>query len=173
MKFVKPEVFSNNFTCPNCGVLSKQDWWSVKWSGSRDSGHRREYENLRVGKCHNCNENTLWVQDKMHYPENGNAPFPNPEMPESVRKLYLEATSIHSKSSRGAAALLRLSIQVLCKELGESGKNINKDIGELVKKGLPEIVQQSLTLCVLLEMMLFILDKLIQTTRKLLDSFLT
>lgn len=80
----------------------------------------------------------------MYYPVNGNAPFPNPEMPKSVLKLYLEASSIHTKSPRSAAALLRLSIQLLCKELGEPGKNINNDIGNLVKKGLPEIVQQSL-----------------------------
>ncbi len=80
----------------------------------------------------------------MFYPDNGNAPFPNPEMPEPVLRLYMEASAIHIKSPRGAAALLRLSIQVLTKELGEEGKNINKDIGNLVKKGLPEIVQQSL-----------------------------
>jgi len=80
----------------------------------------------------------------MYYPNTGNAPFPNPEMPESVRKVYIEASSIHTKSPRGASALLRLGIQLLCKELGEAGKNINTDIASLVKKGLPEIVQQSL-----------------------------
>ena len=80
----------------------------------------------------------------MYYPDSGNIPFPNPEMPESVKNIYLEAGSIYSKSPRGAAALLRLGVQLLCKELGESGKNINTDIAELVKKGLPSIVQQSL-----------------------------
>lgn len=80
----------------------------------------------------------------MYFPDTGNAPFPNPEMPEAVLKLYIEASAIHTKSPRGAAALLRLAIQVLCKELGEAGNNINTDIGNLVKKGLPEIVQQSL-----------------------------
>ncbi len=82
--------------------------------------------------------------DVMFYPDTGNAPFPNPEMPEAVKKIYLEAASIHIKSPRGASALLRLGIQILCKELGEGGKNINSDISSLVKKGLPEIVQQSL-----------------------------
>ena len=65
-------------------------------------------------------------------------------MPEPVKSIYLEAASVYSKSPRGSAVLLRLGIQILCKELGESGKNINNDITELVKKGLPEIVQQSL-----------------------------
>lgn len=39
----------------------------------------------------------------MYYPDIENAPFPNPEMPQEVLKLYLEAASIHSKSPRGAA----------------------------------------------------------------------
>lgn len=80
----------------------------------------------------------------MLYPETGPAPLPNSEMPPGVRTLYEEAASIQSRSPRGAAALLRLGIQLLCKELGEPGNNINEDIASLVSKGLPEIVQQSL-----------------------------
>ena len=48
------------------------------------------------------------------------------------------------ESPRGAAALLRLSIQMLCKELGESGKKLDDAIANLVKKGLSPIVQKSL-----------------------------
>lgn len=40
--------------------------------------------------------------------------------------------------------MLRLAIQVICKELGEKGKNINDDIANLVKKGLSVQIQQSL-----------------------------
>lgn len=143
MKYIPPQVFLNSFTCPHCGAIAKQDWWMKRWYGDQPNNDKAQHP-LRVGSCHHCRQTTLWVEDKMYYPDTGNAPFPNPEMPETVLKLYLEASSISSKSPRGAAALLRLSIQVLCQELGESGKNINLDIGSLVKKGLPLIVQQSL-----------------------------
>jgi hypothetical protein len=143
MKYIQPEVFLNSFTCPHCGAIAKQDWWMKRWRGDNPNDNETIHP-LRVGTCQHCQETTVWVEDKMYFPDTGNAPFPNPEMPESVLKLYMEASSVSSKSPRGAAALLRLSIQVLCQELGESGKNINTDVGSLVKKGLPVIVQQSL-----------------------------
>ena len=142
MSYIQPKVFSNKFTCPFCAVIAKQDWDSrtLNFNLMKDVKHHP----LRIGSCQYCHKKTIWLEDSMIFPDIGNAPFPNLEMPETVKKLYLEAASIHMKSPRGAAALLRLAIQILSKELGEEGKNINKDIGNLVKKGLPVIVQQSL-----------------------------
>ena len=65
-------------------------------------------------------------------------------MPESVKQLYKEAALIYNKSPRAACALLRLAIDRLCNELGETDRDINKNIGALVKRGLSVEVQQAL-----------------------------
>lgn len=94
--------------------------------------------------CSSCNELSIWIFEDMIWPPESGVPRPNPDLPNDVRSDYEEASAILRASPRGAAALLRLSIQKLCKHLGESGDNLNKDISELVKKGLLPLVKESL-----------------------------
>jgi len=71
-------------------------------------------------------------------------PGPANDMPPEIAEDFNEARSVFGSSPRASAALLRLAIQKLCKYLGQSGKNMNDDIAELVKAGLPVKIQQSL-----------------------------
>lgn len=100
--------------------------------------------NMDVGKCDHCSKITIWLEDKMLYPSKSSVPIPNDDLNSEIKKDYNEAAEILEKSPKSAAALLRLAIQKLCKQLGESGENINDDIGKLVKKGLPVKIQKSL-----------------------------
>lgn len=56
-------------------------------------------------------------------------------MPANVREDD-EAALIVDQSPRGAAALIRLAIQKLMPHLHQKGKDLNSDIGALVKEGL-------------------------------------
>lgn len=105
---------------------------------------RRLLMNVNISKCYNCKEIAVWVHDQLMYPTSKIDIQPNQDLPAHIKLLFEEAREIVASSPKGAAALLRLSIQYLCKELGESGKNIDKDIASLVAKGLNPLVQQAL-----------------------------
>lgn len=138
--YTPPTVHKSAYNCPHCGAYANQQWSNGFW---QDGGFR-QIPKFAFAVCAHCKEYTLWHSDKMVYPDTGGAPMPNNDLPEEIKDDYEEARTILNKSPRGATALLRLCIQKLCGHLGESGKDINKDIGNLVQKGLPIKVQQSL-----------------------------
>lgn len=139
--YFPPEFRKTTFTCPYCGVLAQQEWGDIT-----DRFYDGGFGSIYQSKCKNedCLKSCLWIDEKMVLPDQEGIPFPNDDLAEDIRKDYLEARSIVNKSPRGAAALLRLCIQKLCKQLGESGKDLNADIASLVKKGLRQSIQQSL-----------------------------
>jgi hypothetical protein len=140
-KYVAPGFGKKAFTCPLCDVYSNFTWQTLflHMGQAHSSGTYFAF-------CSHCEKSTIWMEEnkRMIWPQDVSAaPLPNPDMPEEIKKDYLEARSIAAISPRGAAALLRLNVQKLCKHLGESGENINTDIGNLVKKGLPGVRGQT------------------------------
>lgn len=150
-KHIAPTLGQPSFHCPHCGVLAEQTWSSnisCSYQGllpSGGRGHTQYYlQNTMTAKCTHCKNISLWVNEKMVYPLTGNVEMANPDLPDDIKNDYNEAKDIVNISPRGAAALLRLAVQKLCVHLGEKGTNINDDIKSLVKKGLPETMQQAL-----------------------------
>lgn len=141
--FVPPEFNAPAFNCPHCNAFAKQIWMRIFTSYS-EGGMLSDFPNLKKAVCAHCSKYTLWHFGKMIYPDDSGVRPPNPDLRDDIKEDYLEAKSIVNKSPRGASALLRLCIQKLCEQLGESGKNINDDIANLVKKGLPKKIQQAL-----------------------------
>jgi hypothetical protein len=103
-----------------------------------------QFVNLHVSSCYSCDAFTVWVEGDVVYPVSHSVVEPHEMMPAAIKGDFEEAGSIVNLSPRGAAALARLCIQKLVKELGEKGDNLNTDIAELVKKGLEGEVQQAL-----------------------------
>lgn len=145
--YVTPDKSKHAFTCPHCGVLSQMNYVNVNFNGSHaismGAGLIQGNNHIVIASCENCKKKIIWTNDNSVYPDVV-AEEPNPDMPESVKQLYNEAGLIYNKSPRAACALLRLAIDRLCNELGETDRDINKNIGALVKKGLPQSVQQAL-----------------------------
>jgi len=136
--YVSPEYDKSAFNCPHCGAYSRQEWAkNINADNYRIGG-------LSMAFCDNCKKYSIWLGDKMIYPNKSVAPLPSPDMPKNVLLDYNEARDILEKSPRASAALLRLSIQKLCVVLGEKGENINDDIASLVSKGLPPRIQKAL-----------------------------
>jgi uncharacterized protein DUF4145 len=99
-----------------------------------------------VATCSTCGKISLWVNEEIVYPKQTPVAPPNSDMEQEIQDLYLEASTIAIDSPKGATALLRLALQLLLKQLGKSGKNINNDIKELVAGGLSPKIQQALDL---------------------------
>lgn len=148
MKFTTPEFRLDAFHCPLCGTYAHMEWSMLH----THNGYTMYYE----AQCSRCGNPSLWRvteyvdsnfggrQDEsaeLIYPDNGVAALPEQDMPDDVKKDYIEAARIFSRSPRGAAALLRLGLQKLCRHLGQEGKNINTDIRALAAKNiLPPLV---------------------------------
>ena len=161
-----PELDRDGFTCPRCGAFAHQEWDAayLQRDGNADLiqaveivGARRIEWGLKVARCRRCKVFSVWVtrthtgasgtiykEGHLVWPRRTTAPFANEGMPGSVREFYDEARSVLADSPRSSAAMLRLAIQQLCIELGLPGKNLNSDIGELVKRGLDARAQKAL-----------------------------
>lgn len=153
-KYVAPAFRFSAFTCMFCEVLAPVRWRSLYVRG--DGSYTQS--DLEFGYCTHCKKNSLWLdqgedQDaegnkvrlgRLVLPSSVSAPLGHQDLPTECRQDFDEAREIASLSPRGAAALLRLALQKLCIHLGGKGKNINDDIGRLVKKGLAPQIQQAL-----------------------------
>lgn len=144
-QYITPSFKQEVFSCPHCNAVAYQSWSKIfVYDDEMNDFHEVEYLNASVCGNPNCRKQSIWFNDKLLCPCLSTAPLPYDDMPLDVKEDFLEARNVVEISPRSAAALLRLALQKLMKELGQEGKDINKDIGELVKMGLPVKIQQAL-----------------------------
>lgn len=141
-----PPVFqAERFHCPfpRCGAFAQMTWLQLTTE-------------VRLAECTSCGGKSIWrryvvqevvgtlVRGALLYPIITMAPPHHPDLPEHIQTDYEEARLICAQSPRAAAALLRLCVQKLCNHLLKKEGEINAQIGELVKLGLPAKVQKAL-----------------------------
>jgi hypothetical protein len=144
-KYFPPSLNNKQFHCIHCGVFASQHWFHFKYIDS--NGYTNDRQDLKFCVCAHCSKWSYWHNDRMIVPSAAPVPPAHHDMPTECLEEYNEARDIVVRSPRAASALLRLAVQNLMIVLGEKGKNINDDIGDLVKKGLPIQVQQALDFC--------------------------
>jgi hypothetical protein len=155
MPYVPPEFNKSAFNCPYCNVYAGMSWVRLHSEPIGIPVAKSIETEMYTAWCAHCHQRSYWFRKsfigvrqeaggRMVIPSASQAPMPHLDMPEDVRIDYDEARNIAAASPRGAAALLRLAIQKLCLHLGEGGRNLNDDIGALVRKGLPVEIQQAL-----------------------------
>lgn len=142
--YTAPSFKIEAFHCPYCGAFAKQSWASLFHTFASGNPFQTPSGGLSLSLCTHCKAVAIWNRHVMVMPEASTGPPAHPDLPELLIVDYEEARAVLSRSPRSSAALLRLVLQKLCKELGEKGDNINADIASMVKKGLPAEVQQAL-----------------------------
>ncbi|MBU0667774.1 DUF4145 domain-containing protein [Patescibacteria group bacterium] len=135
--FTPPQFQKSSFNCPYCQAFSVQEWATAYANSTRIGA-------WSASLCRHCHSYALWLEKQMIFPDFQGIEPPNTDLDTAIKEDYMEASSILDRSPRGAAALLRLAVQKLCKQLGCLGKNINDDIAKLVKDGLPLRIQKAL-----------------------------
>lgn len=157
-KFKVPNLYERAFTCPHCSAYANMEWNNIYEGRTFDVSY-----SIYIAICQHCRNYSVWhnfgvIQDsklitvqEILYPKQTAIP-PIEDMPESIKQIYLEASSVLGDSPRASCALLRLALQELMVHLKDNyekykilkGKNINDDIGELVKLGLSPEIQRAL-----------------------------
>ncbi len=138
--------------CLRCGAYARQRWFpfvvGYQYKGSGEGaawwGIGREAAGVAMSFCEACRQPVVWHGQSPIWPLTTSAPPAVEAMPEEARADFDEAREVVDRSPRSAAALLRLSLQKLCRHLGRPGKNIDDDIRALVESGLPDTVRQAL-----------------------------
>jgi hypothetical protein len=149
IKSAKPdaEFQKKLFQCAHCGISTRHEWYNLA-KGKISKNGINYYEafipHYYLSLCSKCKRYTIWLNDKIIYPELSFAPWPTQDMPRDIKDAYLEARRVVASSPKAASALLRMCLQNLMIHLGEKGKNVEHDLSNLIKKGLPKRLHHAL-----------------------------
>lgn len=112
--------------------------------GTQSSGRAFSANGLRLSRCYACKGVGVWVGAQLVWPRYEGSHKPHSALEGDVLSDFMEANEIASRSPRGAAALLRVAVERLCRQITKSDATLDEMIGELVRRGLDEEIQQAL-----------------------------
>ena len=134
-----PALKKEAFHCPHCSIHSHQYWNSMYHVPST-----YHVEDFTISCCSYCEDTAIWKNEEMVFPRSGNAPLPNPDMPDSIKEIYVEARNVATPSPRSACVLLRLCVESICNEKINTTEDLNAKIKKMVQLGLNERIKNAL-----------------------------
>ncbi|WP_053602167.1 DUF4145 domain-containing protein [Bacillus gobiensis] len=150
-----PDLHKDIYNCPLCKTYCEQEHFHIQedMEGNKELVYLHSIlpvdlariiaERQVISVCTICEDSYMWVKGKLVYPNYGEVPEPNDDLPEEIKTLYQEAASVFNLSPRSSAALLRLAIEKFLELEGYQG-NLNKKISTLVTNGASDIIQKGL-----------------------------
>ena len=79
-------------------------------------------------RCLHCKQYCFWGDESLVWPLKSGLPDPIDGCPKQIQAVYNEARQVFAHSPRASAALLRLAIQLICKQKGLPGVKLNDEI---------------------------------------------
>ncbi|PWW04221.1 uncharacterized protein DUF4145 [Hoeflea marina] len=132
-----PVYLEGQFSCPRCGVFSTQQWTSLYRRFNPGGGVRHiQLSDISMSQCLACSAKSLWFEKRLVVPEQSFVEALPEDLPAEFIRDFEEAAAISARSPRAAAALLRMCVEALCKDLAGRSK-FDQAIGELERQGIP------------------------------------
>ena len=125
---------------------ARQEWTGEVFIEESEDYHgsRSVARNLNLSQCYNCDGVAVWINRKLSHPAYNSTFEPTEDMPQAVKRDFVEASKLFQISPRASAALLRVAIEELCNEINGEKMSVFKGIGRLVENGLEPKVQRAL-----------------------------
>lgn len=139
-------------TCPHCLGLTQHIWGVLQFHAHADTSPVNAFD---AATCIGCNKISIWTYtsgtrlftpSKKLWPPTSLAPLGDAGLAGLSGEVYAEAASVLDASPRAAAALLRLCLELLLKDLdiGKKNDNLSSRIGAARKeRGIPETIKEA------------------------------
>ena len=152
-EYFPPELNKDAFNCPYCGVYAHQTWYSSISYGEVEViyGEKRFYSKgilggLSLSICYHCGKKVLWHNENMLLPRQMTVPEPSEDVPQKIKKIYIEAGKVLIDSARASGALMRLALEQLLQEINKNDLKLNENVKKLMEIGVPDQLIKALTI---------------------------
>ncbi len=84
---IPPTFDAEVFNCPYCDVHAKQNWFKVVGNGVHGGSSFHLADRWRISRCDKCDEPTIWLAQKVLFPQGFSGPQLNEDLTQDIRTI--------------------------------------------------------------------------------------